>query len=72
MGEKRLLERRLAFEGLLASTFPLALKLSTSPRRLRLQLAVDFQRVVHSVHKRLMSRDRRCERIASTRNSSKM
>jgi hypothetical protein len=49
MGEKRLLERRLAFEGLLASTFPLALKLSTSPRRLRLRLAVDFQRVVHSV-----------------------
>jgi len=29
MIEKRLLERRSAFEGLLASTFPLALKLST-------------------------------------------
>jgi hypothetical protein len=46
---------RLAFEGLLACTFPLALKLSSKKE---LQLAVDFQKVVHSVHERQMSPDR--------------
>src|ERR1700751_5039717 len=47
MIEKRLLERRSAFEGLLASTFPLALKLSSSSEETRLGLAVNFQEVVH-------------------------
>jgi hypothetical protein len=48
MIEKRLLEQRSAFEGLLASTFPLALKLSSSSEETRLGLAVNFQEVVHS------------------------
>jgi hypothetical protein len=52
MGEKRM---RLAFEGMSASTFPLALKLSSKKE---LRLAVDFRKVVHSVHERLMSPDR--------------
>ena len=52
MIEKRLLERRSAFEGLLASTFPLALKLSSSSEETRLGLAVNFQDVVHSAGER--------------------
>jgi hypothetical protein len=44
--EKRLLERRSAFEGLLATTFPLVLKLGSSTGETR--LAVNFQEVVHS------------------------
>lgn len=36
MIEKRLLEQRSAFEGLLASTFPLALKLPSSSEETRL------------------------------------
>jgi hypothetical protein len=51
MIEKRLLEQRSAFEGLLASTFPLALKLSSSSET-RLGLAVNFQEVVHSAGER--------------------
>ena len=43
MIEKRLLEQRSAFEELLASTFPLALKLSSSSEETRLGLAVNFQ-----------------------------
>jgi len=50
--EKRLLEQRSAFEGLLASTFPLALKLSSSSEETRFGLAVNFQEVVHSASER--------------------
>ena len=50
MIEKRLLERRSAFEGLLASTFPLALKLGSSTGETR--LAVNFEEVVHSAGER--------------------
>jgi len=51
--EKRLLEQRAsAFEGLLASTFPLALKLSNSSEETRLGLAMNFQEVVHSASER--------------------
>lgn len=52
MIEKRLLEQRSAFEGLLASTFPLALKLSSSCEETRLGLAGSFQEVVHSAGER--------------------
>jgi hypothetical protein len=45
MIEKRLLEQRSAFEGLLASTFPLALKPSSSSEETRLGLAGSFQEV---------------------------
>lgn len=50
MIEKRMLEQRSSFEGLLASTFPLALKLSGSSEGLG--LAVNFQEVVHSAGER--------------------
>ena len=52
MIEKRLLERRSAFEGLLASTFPFALKLSSSSEETGLGLAVNFQEFVHSAGER--------------------
>ena len=52
MIEKRLLEQRSAFEGLLASTFPLALKLSSSCEETRLGLAGSFQEVGHSAGER--------------------
>jgi len=52
MVEKRLLEQRSTFEGLLASTFPLALKLSSSSEETGLGLAVNFQEVVHSASER--------------------
>jgi hypothetical protein len=52
MIEKRLLEQRSAFEGLLASTFPFALKLSSSSEETRLGLAGSFQEVVHSAGER--------------------
>ena len=52
MIEKRLLEQRSAFEGLLASTFPLALKLSSRCEETRLGLAGSFQEVVHSAGER--------------------
>ena len=48
MIEKRLLEQRSTFEGLLASKFPLTLKLSSSSEETRRGLAVNFQEVVHS------------------------
>ena len=50
--EKRLLEQRSTFEGLLASTFPLALKLASSSEETRFGLAVNFQEVVHSASER--------------------
>ena len=52
MIEKRLLEQLSAFEGLLASTFPLTLKLSSSSEQTSLALAVNFQEVVHSASER--------------------
>jgi hypothetical protein len=47
MIEKRLLEQRSAFEALLAATFPLALKLSSSSEETSLG-ALNFQEGVHS------------------------
>ena len=50
MIEKRLVEQRSAFEGLLASTFPLALKLSSCSEETRFGLAdltLGLGRVVH-------------------------
>ena len=52
MIEKRLLDQRSAFEGLLASSFPLALKLSSTSEKTRLGLAVNFQEVAHSAGER--------------------
>jgi hypothetical protein len=54
--EKRLLEQRSAFEGLLASTFPLALKLSSSCEKTRLGLAGNFREVVHSAGERYVAK----------------
>src|SRR6185437_319613 len=58
MIEKRLLEQRSVFEGLLASTFPLALKLSSSCEETRLGLA-SIRPVNADVAKRTMIRERR-------------
>ena len=52
MIEKRLLEQRSAFEELLASTFPLALKLPSSSEETKLGLAVNFQEIVQSAGER--------------------
>jgi hypothetical protein len=43
MIEKRLLEQRSAFEGLLAATFPLTLKISIRSEENSFALAVNFQ-----------------------------
>jgi hypothetical protein len=51
MIEKRLLEQRSALE-LLASTFPLALKLPSSSEETKLGLAVNFQEIVQSAGER--------------------
>jgi len=50
--EKRLLEQRSAFERLLASRLPLALKRSSNSEETRLGLAVNFQEIVHSADER--------------------
>jgi len=52
MIEKRLLQQQSAFERLLASRFPLALKLSSNSEETRLGLAVNFQEIVHSADER--------------------
>jgi hypothetical protein len=51
MIEKRLLERRSAFGGLLASTFPLTF-ISSRSEETRFGLAVNFQEVVNSAGER--------------------
>jgi hypothetical protein len=50
--EREMIKKRWPFEGLLASTFPFALKRSSSYEETRLGLAGSFQEVVHSAGER--------------------